>query len=305
MDTNDLFYKLRKFLGPAALLLLGIIFMATGFSSEEVNNGEILEQSPLFKIGGITILILALVNLLYVLEIISGKVNLILFVVLIAGAFYMGRSNYLSIYGDKIDPEYGTVRWTEEKEFRYGHVKQRMMDIRSAQVAYRDKYRDFCENFELLIAFVKRDSVMEIREKGTNPGTIMSEAQRDTLGYPEDHVLTYLTNEEAIALGYMEWDTTWYSVLDAVFLNEEALSERRFDSRGNRIEFHVDSLGYVPFSEDENGNPGMFTMEIGKVSAGRQESSVIHLVDAYPYDPKDVLELGSLEQVSLSGNWGE
>lgn len=287
------------------LLLVGLILFIFGFSSETVNEDQVLEQTGLFKIGGMMILALGVVNLLYVLEVINSKINLALFGVLILVGVWMGWNNYISIYGEEGNPSSHTVRWYEEKEYRYDHVIQRLEDIREAQLAYRDKYRAFCSDFDSLIDFVKNDFLVIIKQDGSNPGTKMTPEQAMELGYPEDHELDYLTNEEAIALGYIRVDTMEVPVMEEVFMNEEAQEERAFDVRGNFIPFYVDSLRYVPFARKDDGSLCEFILETGMVSSGRQQSPVIHLADPCPYDVDDVLEVGSLEQVSTSGNWGE
>lgn len=305
MDTNNLAHQVKKFLGPAALLLVGLILLFVGFDSEVVNEDEVLEQTGLFKIGGSVIFALGIVNLLYVLDIIGAKLSLVFLALFILAGGWMFRNNYLSIYGEKGNPSVHTVLWFEERDFRHGHIIQRLEDIRSAQLAYRDKYRRFCSTFDSLVDFVKNENLMIIKQNGSNPGTVMSRGQADELGYPADHELDYLTNEEAIALGYIVVDTLQIPVLEAVFSNEEAMADRSFDIRGNFIKFYPDSLAYVPFAKDGDGNPCLFNMETGMVESGRQQSPVIYINDPCPYDPDFMLELGSTEQVSTSGNWGE
>lgn len=63
-------------------------------------------------------------------------------------------------------------------------------------------------------------------------------------------------------------------------------------------EYPVDSLPFVPF-----GNGAKFDMKAGEIEKGKVMVKVFEVVDTAPFDPKEVLKVGSMTEPSNAGNW--
>jgi len=109
------------------------------------------------------------------------------------------------------------IRFQAEKEIRYGKTIQRLKDIRTAQLAYKDVYGEFAPNFEKLIFFLKSDSMSVVRAIGTIP----------------EELLDSISEEEAVKRGMIVRDTINVSALDSLFGKT----------------YIVDSIKYVPFTK--------------------------------------------------------
>ena len=83
--------------------------------------------------------------------------KIILQIVLAALAIFLVYECYESI---SIPQKFKVI-----KEQRYAKVIQRLVDIRSAQVAYKDLNKKYANDFDELINFVKNDSIKVVRSK--------------------------------------------------------------------------------------------------------------------------------------------
>ncbi len=158
-----------------------------------------------------------------------------------------------------------------EKQKRYAHVIQNLKDIREVQMKYKEKYGKFTGGLDTMMNFLKNDSTLVIKSVGTAPDT--------------------LTEAKAIELGIIKRDTTAIPAGVSIF-NEEYLADRK-------VPFNLDSLPFVPFTKMA------FSMDAGHVVRGRVKVPVFKVRDAAPYDIYDVLQVGSMDDPSTAGNWGE
>ncbi len=60
----------------------------------------------------------------------------------------------------------------------------------------------------------------------------------------------------------------------------------------------IDSIAFVPF-----GDGARFEMSAGKVEKGEVMVSVFEVVDSKPFDPNEVLRVGSMTEPTNAGNW--
>ena len=162
------------------------------------------------------------------------------------------------------------VDFMAEKERRYEYVIQNLKDIRTAQLAFKATNGIYAPTFDTLINFVRLDSFKVVKAIGMVPDT--------------------LTEMEALELGIVSRDTTMSSVQDSIF-GARYLK----DYVGS---FYLDSLPYIPF-----GQGVVFEMETSEIERGSVKVPVFQVVDANPFDKKQILKVGSLSDPSTSGNW--
>ena len=177
-------------------------------------------------------------------------------------------------------------KFQEQSNFRKSAVIQNLKDIRTAQVAYKDKYRVYSDNFNSLLNFINNDSIVFIKAIGEVPDS--------------------LTEEEALNAGIISRDSIYILVKESIY-NEDYLS-----NRDTRFELDIESLQEVPFSEGEN-----FNIEAGNIEKGKVIGQVFEVSTSYAsflkgIDAKnkglelnDIIKVGSMNDASINGNWGE
>lgn len=119
------------------------------------------------------------------------------------------------------------IRFEKEKEHREEAIIERLKDIRTAQVAFKDKYNRYTASFDTLIDFVKNDSTPIVRKEGMLTDSMIEAG---------------MTEAKAVKLGILVRDTTLVPTLTEIFPTN----------------FNVDSIQYVPNQEDLK-----FEMEAG------------------------------------------
>ena len=163
---------------------------------------------------------------------------------------------------------------------------QNLKDIRSAQIAFKDKYRTYAGDFNTLLDFINNDSIALIKAIGETPDS--------------------LSEEQALEMGIIKRDTVFVSVGQSIF-NAEYLK-----TRDQRFPFDLNTLSKVPYSEGESFNIESGDIEKGKVVVQVFEVSTtfgtfLKGIDANNkgIDLDDIIRVGSMSDASINGNWGE
>jgi hypothetical protein len=155
------------------------------------------------------------------------------------------------------------IKFQKERDKRYAKIIERLKDIRTAEIAFFDKYGRYTASFDTLIAFIKNDSLPIVKAIGTVPDT--------------------LTEEEAVKLKIVYRDTIYVPVKDTLF----------------KKNFIPDSLKYVPFGKGIIFD--LKAGEI--VTGSKVKVKVFEVKDPKPFDPTFQLKVGSMTEASTSGNW--
>lgn len=158
------------------------------------------------------------------------------------------------------------IEFNQAYQERRDAVIQRLKNIREGQLAYRDKTDTFANNFNTLIDALKKDSIPNVK----------------IIGNPDD--TTTVTH----------YDTTY-----------QALWKKAYNQP---IEF--DSLRYIPYSNKEEYKiqagkvkRNKVTIEVFKVSA--PDSLWLNGLNTEYLEKRQTLYVGSMEEGTYSGNWGE
>ena len=159
-------------------------------------------------------------------------------------------------------------------------VKQSLIDIRDAQKLYRQTYNRYTASFDTLIDYINTGKLPVVHIVADPNDTTFTKTINDTVGY--------------------------VAVADSLF--------------SNRVDFKVEDLRYVPFSQD---NKVQFEMEAGFITRGGLKVAVFeaktpYYVYLWDLDPQRVnnlraeqedlekypgLKVGSMDEPSLNGNW--
>ena len=180
------------------------------------------------------------------------------------------------------------IEFEQEKGAREKAIIARLIDIRKAQIEYKNKYKVHAASFEELSRFLKEEKIPFLKKEG-----VLTDEQLEK----------GLTEKEAVKQGLIKRDTFWVIAKDTLF----------------GPAFNVDSLKFVP------GTTQPFFMDTASLVSGSGytikvfEASVTY--DTYLGDLdkqevanlKDVatksnkfagLKVGSLEEINNNaGNW--
>ena len=157
------------------------------------------------------------------------------------------------------------IKFENETNYRYDFIKDKLIDIRSAQLAYKEKTGQFTNDFDELIMFVKTDSFVLVQKTDTLVeyyNTVYRETQfKDTMLID--------------TLGKV-------SILDSLFTKK----------------YPIDSLAYVPPI-----NKVKFELRAGVINKSKIDVPVFEAKDPKPYDITKPLVIGSMIEANLNGNW--
>jgi hypothetical protein len=188
-----------------------------------------------------------------------------------------------------VDSPMKKVRFDEEKSMRDKAVISRLSDIRTAQIAYKEKFGTHTASFDTLISFIKEDSLPMVLKEGFLNDSMVNAG---------------ITEEKAVKLGLIIRDTTFIPVMVDLFGENYA----------------GDSLRYVPFSNGKEFEMGAgiittasnVTIKVFEAKTpfeyylnGLDNQEIINLRSmAVKYEKYPGLKVGDLvEANNYAGNW--
>lgn len=279
----------KKYLAQILTILVGLGILMIGISPDEETG---LKQNSLFTLGGIGLIIAGIISTLYVAELIGKIPHAILMyavlpVLLVSYTYMVDRS-----IEDEI--EYRNMIAKTQKE-----VKQRLKDIRDAQVEFRNTFGYFAPSMDSLKWFVREGKAMDIKRFGDVP-TMIDIDMAKALGMKEipttmisETQAWILVQKGFIPANDFRRDTTYQPVMEKLFINDKARAKRE-----SAYSFSLDSFDIAPFGL------GKLLMFTGKVQKNGLDVPVLLIKESHPIT-KDTLIVGSLTEVNVNGNWGE
>ncbi|WP_179335120.1 hypothetical protein [Winogradskyella costae] len=205
---------------------------------------------------------------------IKPVINILLWVLII----FLGYITYMSVYKE--------IQFNELKQKRFAVVIDRLIDIRDAQLAYKDVNGTFTDSFDKLISFV---------ETGKVPIT----QRRDTLVLDEEKTKAFGGVETMKTLTLID-TLSFYSVKDSLFKGSDR---------------------YKKMMDVGVGKEGSkFTLKAGKLDefsvfeASIEKSVVLNDQEPYLIQKENqvmsvdgvngpTLKVGSMTEVFTKGNW--
>jgi hypothetical protein len=221
-------------------------------------------QSDMFMIAGMAIIASGLFTGLFIANIIGKGINFAIQLVILVVAAYFAYEDFNTVDKD--------LKFARERQKVDALTIQRLKDIRTAEIAFRDKYGRYTGDLDSLTNFVKNDSIVEIRAIGDRPDS--------------------LTTSEAIKLGIITRDTFMVAVIDVKFFDipEAALKSRRYP-------FNVSEMIYAPYSGKK------FLADAGTIEvSGGIVRNVFEVIDPEPI-VEPALQVGSMIEANTNGNW--
>ncbi len=163
-----------------------------------------------------------------------------------------------------VDSIMNPIRFNKERDTIENAIKERLIDVRTAQVAYKSRYTS---SFDTLIHFVKFDSFPLIYKEGSLTDEMIEQG---------------ITSERAaLKRGLIVRDTSYTSVLDSIF----------------DVGFAVDSLRFVPFCDTVQ-----FTLGSAKIMTGSRvmvevfEASILNDIFLKGLDKQLIINYNALRE---------
>ena len=177
------------------------------------------------------------------------------------------------------------VEFQQVAKVRVAENVQKLKDLRQVQIAYKKVNNTYSNNFEFLIDFLENDSMAIVKAIGETPDS--------------------LTDAQALELGIISRDTAYVLAKETVF------DEAYLSSRNEKFPLDLSALTTVPHS-DQN-----YSVDAGMVEKGKVVVQVFEISTTYgavftgldaenkSFELGNLLKVGSMDEASLNGNWGE
>ena len=177
------------------------------------------------------------------------------------------------------------VEFQQVAKLRIAENVQKLKDLRQVQIAYKKVNNNYSNNFESLIDFLENDSMAIVKAIGETPDT--------------------LTDEQALELGIISRDTAYVLAKESVF------DEAYLNSRNEKFPLDLSELTTVPYCNEN------YSFDAGMVEKGKVVVQVFEISTTYgtvfagldaenkSFELGNLLKVGSMDEASLNGNWGE
>lgn len=158
------------------------------------------------------------------------------------------------------------IRFNKERDIREAAVKQKLIDIRSAQVLFKQKYGRYTGSFDTLINFIKFDSIPVVFRKGALTDEMVSKG---------------MTEQDAIRQKLIVRDTSFVVITDSIF----------------SIAYPIDSIRYVPFAQGAQFEMSAAAVETAsKVVVQVFEASVLNKIFLQGLDKQLIINYNALRE---------
>ncbi len=265
---QEIGHVVNKYFFPALLSITGLLLLL-------VSSG----QNSFFKIGGVAILIVGALSLMYVKGLITRNTSLIIGVAVGLASVYFAYMDY-AVVKEKLE-------YAKKEDRISNHVIQRLKDIRKAQLAYLKENGKYAKSFDSLTYFLVDGKLSLVKSLGALPDSVPTDEMARELGLIAERPEGW-SDEQVLKAGLIVRDTVLVPVLEFVF-NES-------DQKSRKTPLYIDSLRYVPFASHQ------FEMKADIVEISGIQQAVFKAWDPKPFSKQ--YEVGSLTENSTSGNWG-
>lgn len=152
------------------------------------------------------------------------------------------------------------IRFNKEKNKRYAATIQRMKDIRTAQLAFKDEYGRFTGNFDTLITFIEKDSLKFVKAEGSISDELLAQGW---------------TEEIAVKEGLIKRDTIKIAVRDTLFA----------------ADFSAKNLWKIPFTQNDSIQLAATKIDVSKTKVNVFEAKVHNDILLHGLDRQLVVNL--------------
>ncbi len=310
---DNIKYNLGRFIGPAFAFILGLIiyiYSKTQIIVDVYDPNKKIDifygytQEALFGMGGLLLMFIAVVWVLFTLNVIKSLFILIATIVLMAIGLLVLYKDYQIVKQD--------IDATTRRNLVMKETKIRLNDIKLAEKEYKREIGEYTDNFDTLIDFIKNGKRIDFVRQGPTPNRRLRRYEADWI-YPKQNIAidNNMTDIEAKALlhfyktktdslpqefvGFVR-DTIYVSVFETIFGDDDYVEMRK--KQEYVFDFVPDSIRYLPYSGQKSP-----VIKTDSITRGEVKISTILIEAIHPSYPKDTLRIGSLTENNLKDNW--
>ncbi len=181
------------------------------------------------------------------------------------------------------------IRFDKEKETRDKAIIQNLVDIRTAQEAYKDKYKRYTASFDTLVDYIKNDSTPNVFKQGFLTDSMLEAG---------------ITEKKGIEMGILIRDTTYVPVFTDLFSADYATDSIRYVPFADTLQFEMESGVFITTS---NVSIQVFEARTPyKNYLGDLDKQEVDNLRAFAlkYDRYPGLKVGSVQEANNNaGNW--
>ncbi|MDY6801419.1 MAG: hypothetical protein SVU94_09365 [Bacteroidota bacterium] len=152
------------------------------------------------------------------------------------------------------------IRFNKEKDKRYAATIQRMKDIRTAQLAYKDEYGRFTGSFDTLINFIETDSMKVVRAEGSLSDELLEQGWTEAIAVKE---------------GLIKRDTIRIAIKDTLFTKD----------------YSAKNLWKVPYTDGDSIELATAKVNVSKTKVNVFEAKVHNDVLLHGLDKQLIINL--------------
>lgn len=251
---------ISRYLFPTIVLIFSLLILAVALNPSK-------PQTPYFLLSGIALFVCAITMILLSAEIIKPKIIPFLTIGFVAFSAAFIYWNYKTISNE--------TQYAREFEIRYQKVKDRLVVIRAAQIAYKDAHKGYAPSFDSLVDFLKNGTLTIVKMEGNMDDSL------------------------AVALGKVTRKEVQIPVIGSYAFQYE--------------NYPVDSLPFIPFGNGTTFSIETSTIIPNGDSAMVQPTFLVQanfkdflsdIGEKYNKTVKDsLIRLGSLSEPTTNGNW--
>lgn len=227
----------------------------------------------------IVVVVLLTIGIVYVIDkFVPKKLKPVINLLLWALIIYLAYATFMSVYGE--------IQFNKLKNKRYAVVIERLKDVRDTELAYKELYGKYTNNFDTLIKFVEEAQIPIIQRRDS---TILDEEATRRFGGVE-------TFKSIVLIDTL----SFYSVKDSLFKgndNYKNMANVGVGIPGAKFELKAGMLEDIPVFEASVDKSIILNDQDKNLVA--QEKQVVS-VDGVN-GPS--LKVGSMDQVNTNGNW--
>ena len=152
------------------------------------------------------------------------------------------------------------IRFNKEKDKRYAATIQKMKDIRTAQLAFKDEYGRFTGSFDTLINFIETDSMKVIRAEGSLSDELLEQGWTEAIAVKE---------------GLIKRDTIRIAIKDTLFAED----------------YSAKSLWKVPYTDGDSIELAAAKVTVSKTEVNVFEAKVHNKLLLHGLDEQLIINL--------------
>ncbi|MEA2106559.1 MAG: hypothetical protein U9P82_07550 [Bacteroidota bacterium] len=152
------------------------------------------------------------------------------------------------------------IRFNKEKDKRYEATIQKMKDIRTAQLAFKDEYGRFTGSFDTLINFIENDSMKVVKAEGSLSDELLEQGWTEAIAVQE---------------GLIKRDTIRIAIKDTLFSQN----------------FPAKKLWKVPFTEGDTIEMAAAKVDVSNTKVNVFEAKVHNDVLLHGLDEQLIINL--------------